>query len=187
MSPALQNLVNASQKHPVGLGCGLLSLVLLLLIYIRSDKLTEAESQLAEAIATGQRLKTNINHSAQLLNQLESLTQSVLEIQQRTVQADDLAQNLQYYYKLETEAGVILTDLRQGNPILLPRGKKDPPAAFLKVPYNVGVQGGFENVMVFLRKLEYGERFSNITLASLRPSGSQNVTLNLNVELLGRP
>ncbi len=187
MSPVIKNLIYLAKKHPVGLGCGLLSLILLVLIYLRSDKIAEAESRLTAVTATGQRLKTNISYSIQLTTQLESLTNAISKIQERSVRADDLAQNLQYYYKLETDAGVTLTDLRQGGPVNLPRGRTDPPATFLKVPYNVGVQGTFENVMIFLRKLENGERFSNITSASLRPSGSQNATLSLSVELLGQP
>lgn len=181
-----KNLIEVVKKHPLGVGCVFLSIVLLAIIYFRSGKSAEVEARLESVSATGQRLKTNISYSVQLNRQLESLTEAMDIVQERAIRPGELAQNLQYFYKLESDSGVTLVDLRPLNPIIPARPKKAPASAFVSMPFNVGVQGEFGNVMAFLRNLENGGRFSRITSATLKPSGGTSVGLTLSVELLGQ-
>lgn len=188
MASSGKTITGLIKKHPVGVGCGLLSLLLLVVINLRSGLFTEGEARLAEVTATGNRLKANINYSSQLSEQLATLTEAVDQLSKRTVRPGELAQNLQYFYKLEAESGARLIDLRQMNPVSPATAKNAPAPTFVSLPFNVGVQGDFENVMAFLRKLENGHHFSRVTQASLRPSGTSNqLTLNLSVQLLGEP
>lgn len=189
MSLTGKDLVGVAKKHPVGVGCALLSVVLLALLYLRGGNIEEAQARLEEVTATADRLKTNINYSAQLSGQVESLSHAVDVLKERTMQPGALAQNLRYFYKLESDAGVTLIDLRQMNPVYPPAPKKNASQPiFISLPFSVGVQGEFNKVMTFLRKLENGEHFGRINTASLRPSASRSdVTLTLAVELLAQP
>lgn len=188
MSLTGKDLVGLTKKHPVGVGCAALSIVLMAVLYLRSGKIEQTQTRLEEVTATADRLKTNINYSAQLNGQLESLTSAVETLKSRSLDPAALAQNLRYFYKLEAESGVTLIDLRQMNPVYPPAPKNAPKPTFVSLPFTVGVQGEFSKVMTFLRHLEKGEHFGRITSASLRPSDPRsNVTLNITVELLAQP
>lgn len=182
-----KDLAAIAKKHPVGVGSALLSIVLLVFLYFRSNKIDEVQTRLEEVTAQGERIKTNIKYSAQLDNQLGELNKVLDEVASRTVHAGKLAQNLQYFYKLESDCGVALIDLRQGNVISAPTPKNGTPAPYNSLPFSVGVQGAFADVMTFMRKLENGEHFSRINSASLKPAGSGQATLSIAVQLLGEP
>ena len=62
MASSGKTITGLIKKHPVGVGCGLLSLLLLVVINLRSGLFTEGEARLAEVTATGNRLKANINY-----------------------------------------------------------------------------------------------------------------------------
>lgn len=188
MGASVKDITSLFKKRPISAGCGLLCLVLLVVIYVRLGTLAEAETRLGEVRTSGERLKTNINYSAKLEDQLTALTTAVEHLQQRAVRSGELAQNLQYFYRLEAESAVTLIDLRQMNPIA-PAGAKNAPApAFVSLPFSVGAQGEFDDVMTFLRKLENGHHFCRIIQASMKPSNQNNqLVLSLSIQLLGAP
>ena len=101
-----------------------------------------------------------------------------------------LAINQQYFYRLESETGVKLLDLRQ-NPVPAAKlGAKN--GGYLGVPYNISIQGTFPQVIAFLRRLEHGRHFTRFNTVSIAKSvGSEatadTLTVALNIELLGTP
>ncbi|MFH1499716.1 MAG: hypothetical protein ABII82_18040 [Verrucomicrobiota bacterium] len=188
MSLTGKDLAVVAKKHPVGVGCALLSILLLVVLYLRAGKIEETQTRLDEATAMADRLKSNINYSAQLTGQVDTLTQAVESLKASSLNPGALAQNLRYFYQLEADAGVTLIDLRQLNPVYPPAPKNAPKATFVSLPFSVGVQGEFEKVMTFLRKLENGTHLGQINSATLRPSNPRtNVTLTISVELLAQP
>lgn len=171
------------KKHPVGFGCGLLCLLLAVAIYFRHSELPERESLLEERMAEGARLSQNLRHNAQLKEQYEALVAANAEIDSRAVRLSSLATNLEYFYRLESDTGIKLLDLRQLTPAAPARGAA--ATKHLRVPFAVSVQGDYPKVLNFLRRLENGPHFCRINSATL--TGAAEVTLTLSIELLGLP
>jgi hypothetical protein len=114
---------------------------------------------------------------------LDYLVRANKAVFDRALKSDALAQNLQYFYRLESEAGVKYSDLRpSGKPVI--KGKVVP--TYIPLNYAVTVTGEFSHVIKFLRQLEQGEYFCRITSATASGTG-QNATINLNLDILGVP
>jgi hypothetical protein len=143
------------------------------------------------------RLKSNITNSAQLKEHLAALELANSKVSQRLVRAGDLATNQQYFYKIESETGVKLTDLRPGSGPIQPVGKGAvAKALYPSVPYACSVQGTYGQILDFLRKLEEGEHFQRILSANVSLSGGSSddaasaadpmLTLVISIEFLGQ-
>lgn len=114
------------------------------------------------------------------------------QFESRLVRAGQLANNLQFFYRLEADTGVKLLDVRQqGIPAPRPGERR---GAYVPVPFAVSIQGSHAQIHDFLRRVEAGPhfvRFSQITIAKI--SGGVEVvavgglTVAINLELLGTP
>jgi len=177
------------KKHPLSIGCALLSLALIATIVYRRDAMPAAVAELEDKATRGERLKANITNSAQLSEQREALVKANAVISGRLVKASELAKNLQYFYRLESETGTKFTDLRQ----LPTSGAVKAGSSYLPVPYSVTVEGTYFQLQTFLRRLENGIYYCRVLNTTLSRAvggeiaGNQQLTLNLNLELLGQP
>ena len=113
------------------------------------------------------------------------------EMDSRMIHAGQLAVNQQYFYKLEAETEVKMTDMRQNPPS---RNTKAQGSQYMAIPFNVTVQGSFKQSLAFLQRLETGPHFCRFNGVSFTKSGSSAVgadptgmTMSLNLELLGTP
>lgn len=184
-----EKLLALGRKNPIGISCGVVFLLLVGVAYSRLDSVDEAQQQLDAKSAEADRLANNIKHAAQLKEQLDTVTKAARELHEnRLVRASELATNLQYFYKLEADTGVKLLELRQN------LATKPKSGTFTPIPFSVGVQGDYQHLIEFLRRLENGSHFCRInsaTLASSVASGSDDpasaslLTINLQIELLG--
>ena len=181
------DLVTLIKKHPAGFACLLLCLVSGAVIYLRYGNISAGQDSLEAKSSELSRMVSNIRNSANLSEQVAGIQAHTKELDSRLLKASQLADNLQYFYKLETENGVKLVDVRQN---ALPRNTK--AAAYVGVPFNVSVQGSYTQVMNFLNRLQNGRHLCRINTANfskLAAAGSEGpmVNLSLNLELLGRP
>ncbi|HZP60119.1 MAG TPA: hypothetical protein VFB27_07310 [Opitutaceae bacterium] len=179
------------KKQPVALCCAFLSLVLAGVIYYRSGAVPAAASQLADKTAEWEHIRDNVKNSEQLNEQSAALTQAMQAIEARLIHADQLASNLQYFYRLETETQTKLTDLRQ---IGVSKSKTGAARIYVSVGYAVATQGTYLRVMDFLRRIENSEHFCHVTSLTLSHTGGNEATgpaaelsLRLDLELLGAP
>lgn len=175
------DLVASLKKNPLLFACGVLSLALAAGIYFRSDAIADATTDLDAKSAEGRRYTANLTNAAQLKEQLDALLTANKEIQSRMIHASDLGINQQYFFKLESESGVKLTDLHQGG-----RGSAGK-AGFLPISFSVTMQGDFNQVMTFLRLLEDGTHYCRVVTATCNGQRKGPVTMSLNLELLGTP
>lgn len=176
------------RKNPIAVGCAVVALACVVALYLRSELLPDAETELETKSAEGHRLAQNVRNAAQLPEQLAAITAATAEIQPRLLRADELAKNLQYFYKLEADTGTKLLDLRQLSGSAPAKGAAK--SAFTIVPFNLTVRGEYAALLDFLRRLENGTHYARVltaAIASNAPERSGPLSLQLTVELLGQP
>ena len=181
------DLIATVKKQPIGVACGVLCIVIGALIYLRTDKITGNQALYEAKSAEATKILANVRNSDKLPEQVTEVQAMTKEMESRLVRAGQLAVNLQYFYKLEAENEVKLTDVRQNNPA------KSNKTLYTGVPYSVAVQGSYKQVMVFLQRLENGRHFCHFNSATFNKVGGSGdltntaMTLNLSIELLGQP
>lgn len=179
MSINAQKIKSWLKKYPVIAVCGMVSLVLLITSYLRSGLLAEQLAELEKYSNESSKHQANISNAAQLQDQFSFLVQANKAVRDRALTIDGLAQNLQYFYRLEADVGIKYLDLRPGS-----RPAADSKLVYVPLNYIVSVQGNFSQIISFLRRLEQGSYFCRIN--TVVASGSDStVTLNLNLDLLG--
>ncbi len=159
----LQVLIAFIKKHPIGVGCAALALVMAGLTFYRGGDLTALETLLEERTAQGDRLKNNLRYSADLEEHLATMKQAVATIESKAINPGALATNLQFFYRLEQDLELTIIDIRQG---VLDNEQK---GEFLAVPYIVSVQGTYLQLLEFLQKLEQGDRLVQFVSANFSP------------------
>ena len=88
-------------------------------------------------------------------------------ISDRMIQVGQLADNLQYFYRLESETGIKILDLRQNAWNQPPKGA--PKTFFTPVGFQVNVQGEYPKLLDLLRRLETGEHYCRIISSDFKP------------------
>ena len=175
------------KKHPLSVVCGLITVVCAALLYYRADNITASQAELEARTAEANKMIANVRNSANLAEQVTEIQAQRKELEGRLMKAGQLAVNLQYFYKLETETEVKLADVRQGNISRNGRGQ------FAGIPFSVTVEGTYAQVVNFLGRLQAGRHFCRITSANFTKAsgsnmpGAADMTLSLNLELLGQP
>lgn len=185
------DLLTLIKKQPVAFACGLVALLCAVAIYFRGSAVDEARATFEEKDKESQKIALNARHAAGLAEQAQEIQAAARQFEARLVRAGDLANNLQFFYRLENETGAKLLDVRQ-NPI--PATKPNAPKTlYAAVPFSVTLQGTYAQVWAFLRRLETGAHFARLdrfTLSKVE-AGNLAATDQMNavftVELLGTP
>lgn len=176
------------KKHPLLSICGLLTVVLIAVIIFRHGSIPAMENQLETRTAQSQRLQSNISHSAQLQEHYDALVASNAKVTARLVRASELSMQQQYLYRLEAETGTKYKDFR---PPPSGVGIKGTMTSYLTVPYSVSVEGGYPQLLTYLRRLENGPAYCRILSAGVARATNDltnpQLVLSLNLELLGKP
>jgi hypothetical protein len=181
-----QELIAFIRKNPIGIGCGVLSLVLGGAIYWRSSDVPEKEEELSQKSQEGERYAANLKAADKLQEHHDALVAANKVIDLRLVRASQLAKILQYFYAIERDTGVkLVSDPR----IAPPAPKKDAKAAYVAVPCVLTVQGTEPQLLTFLRRLENGTHYCRVLSFTLNAAADRASPLNMTVtvELLGLP
>jgi hypothetical protein len=178
MSIDARTLTAVVKKYPIPVISAIIAVVLVVVLYLRSDLSVIQQAQLDKFTAEGKLYRTNVSNSAQLEEQIDFMVQANAAVRARALNASGLAENLQYFYRLESEVGIKYRDLR-------PAGK-GKGSTYVPLSYIVSFEGTFTQVITYLKHLEQGAYFCRITGASLS-GGADKVTINLNLDVLGLP
>ncbi len=176
------------KKNPVGVTCGIVALLCGVTLYLGAEAIDDSRLKVEASTKQSQLMINNVRNAAglSLAKQTEAMQRAVKQLDGRLVKASQLATNLQYFYRLESETGVKLTDLR---PNQAPRGSS---GFYIGVPYTVTLQGTFKQVMEFLQRIESGKHFSKYSAISFNKAAGVEVassvlSVTINIELLGTP
>jgi Tfp pilus assembly protein PilO len=183
------DLIALIKKQPIGTACLAICLACGVVWYFRSDALENTRQEFEARAKDDQRIANDIRNGTGLPQQVETMQAAAKQLDTRLVHATQLASNLQYFYRLESETGVKLLDVRQ-----LPLASLKPGAAktlYTPVPFVISLQGGYKQIMDFTGRLEKGPRFCHFNSFSITKSisqeGASQLTASLNLDLLGTP
>ena len=185
-----EDVTSFLKSNPISVACGALALTLAAATYFRSDRVPESEALLDQKATLGERIDANLKNGVQLAEQHAQISASRQQIESRLVRADEIAKNLQFFYKLEADTGTKLIDLRQN---VMPAVKAKTKGFYLPVGYSISVRGDYIHLLDFLRRLESGQRFCRVHSATVGLTGSTDkdrgneLTVTLGLELLGQP
>ncbi len=182
MSLDSKALLAIIRKKPVLSGCALIGFVLLLTIYFRLGLVASAQEELDRKTDEGKKYHDNVINATQLEDQLSVVVAANRVAQEHLMHPSDLAKNLQYFYRIESETGVKYTDLKPNG---APTGNKLGLKAYIPVNYSITVQGEFPKLIDFLRRLEHGFYYYRLNTMVVTSTGA-TVTLALNVDFIGQ-
>jgi hypothetical protein len=187
-----KDLVALLKKHPVAIGCGTLSLILLAGSYLRGSRASELSDQLKQKEQEGQKILDDIRNGANLAEQYDALTATTKELDSRLVRSSERARNQQYFYRLESDTGVKEISLLPG--AVGANQPKAPKTIYTSIGYTISVQGDFRQILDFMGRLESGQHFFRLVSGTVAREGARTsaeataaVTLTLNLEFLGLP
>ncbi len=189
------DLLALIKKQPIAFACGLVLVGAVAAYFLRSDIIDAAQQDAQAKEQEFQKIDANVRSTSGLADATAEIKEAGKQFDTRLVRAPQLANNIQFFYRLESDTGVKLLDVRQ-LPVPAPRpGEKR--GAYVPVPFQVAIQGSFAQVHDFLRRVEAGPHFlrvNQVTVtkfssggegAAFATSGAVNVALNL--DLLGTP
>lgn len=180
------------KKQPFASVCVLVALVAAVLLYVRSDAVEEARTAFEAREQEAQKMEINVRNLVGLEEQTQGLQEAARQLDARLIRANQLANNLQIFYRLEAETNVKLMDIRQGAiPPLRPGTQR---GIYSPIPFTMTVQGTYAAVHTFVRRLEaspHFTRFNQITFtkadAGRSASGGGSMTVTMTIEMLGTP
>ena len=186
------DLLALIKKQPVAFACGVLCVLCAVAFYFRMDAIDEARAAFEAKDKEAKAVSQNARHTTGLAEQVAEIQAAGKQIESRLVRASDLANNLQVFYRLETETGVKLIDARQ-NPLPTPK-QNAPKTLYVPVSFSLTLHGNYAQIWSFLRRLETGPhfaRFDRLALAKVE-LGAKDAVPDLmsavfTVELLGTP
>lgn len=186
------DLLALIKKQPIAFACGVVGLLCAVALYFRSDAVDEARTNFEAKDKESQAIAQNARHTSGLAEQTSEIQAAAKQLESRLVRAGDLANNLQFFYRLENETGVKLVDARQ-NPYQAPK-QGAPKTLYIPVSFGLTLHGNYAQIWSFLRRIETGPHFARLDRLTLSKVelGAKDATPDLmnavlTVELLGTP
>lgn len=183
-----EELVAFLRKNAISVICVVISIGIGFVLYYGNDDLPEAEKVLAARTKDGELLAANIEDSSQLKEQHAAIVAANEEISTRMIRVGQLAENLQYFYRLESATNTKLIDPRQLS--WNPPPKNAPKTNFTPIGFAFTAQGDYGQELDLLRRLENGEHYCRVVALNLRPQGETRgvpLTMTVTLDLLGSP
>lgn len=174
-------------RNIIAVVCVVASLVMLVVINSRASLIADLQNQVAQKTDESRRYHANIANSARLAESERTLAEANQRALARAIHPANIAENLQYFYRLGEKTGVKYSDLRPGDSTApwapIKAVKKHP---YVLANYNITVTGDFPSVITYLRSLEQGVYFYRLDSMAASGAGAQ-ATVHLSIDLLGQP
>jgi hypothetical protein len=177
-----EDLVAFLKKNVIAVACVAASIAIGVTIYLRSDLLPQAEKVFLDNAQKAALIAANIEDYEHLPDQHAALVAANQAIAGRLVNVGQLAENDQYFYRIETKTGIKLTDLRPTPWAPPPKGA--PKTIYTRVGYALTAEGTYPQLIDLLRKLENGEHYCRILSCNIHPnSEARGSTLQMSLAL----
>lgn len=170
------------RRYPFCGGCAALSVLLIIFsvglwFHVRSLAVLQRKRQVE-----GEAVQLTLIAGPQLRQELAFVRQINQRIADSLISEENLADNVNYFYKIEEESEARLDDLHAFN---APPPDTDSP--YKKIPFGLKVSGTFAQVAAFIHAVETGPRLVSINHFSFRKrAGTTLIVADLNLDLLGK-
>ena len=184
MNPTLEQLLKQMRRTPFFACCILLFVLLNIANYFLWQRQQSIAARHEELKRSGENMFSALAGHNRIVSQLTTVDEALKKIDQNLVLETDLAENLGYFYQIETLSRVRLTQLNQ---LSSQPATEDNP--YKAIPFSLRVTGSYPQLIGFIRELESGPRLARIKTFdfSRTEAKSAAVSLGLTVELLGSP
>jgi Tfp pilus assembly protein PilO len=184
MNPSLAQLLALVRRAPFLASCISVFVVLGVADYFLWQRLQGITSQYDEVRRNGETMFSALSSQGRVVTQLAAVEEALKHIDQNLIAETDLAENLGYFYQMETLSRVRLTQLNQLS--AQPAADGSPYKA---IPFSLRATGTYAQLIGFLHELESGPRQLRIKTFDFSRGEAKNNTLalGLTVELLGSP
>ncbi len=152
--------------------------------YYRSATTDEIGVKIDEQRSALGNLKLNITSAQKITDHIAILDQNLEKIKPRIAQGENYALNLQYFYKLEAESGVKITNISKSD------DSKGAKTQKIGTAFNISVEGAYHNTLKFMalaEKFLYFGRINNYTLSLISKTEKEEfqdlVSCTINIEL----
>ncbi|MBC7369097.1 MAG: type 4a pilus biogenesis protein PilO [Undibacterium sp.] len=181
MSVLLQQFWDLIRRYPLVSSCVAVLLLLGAANYYFWDQRHTLARQHDEARLYGEAMLPVLASHTRLTAQVATTQEAVELIERNLVVESGLAENLGYFYKLETASRARLAQISQLNAQVM---QGNP---FKAVPFSLRVTGSYPQLIGFVRALETGPRLARIKDYDFTRSDAKagTLALDMTVELLG--
>jgi Tfp pilus assembly protein PilO len=184
MNAALQQFLGYTRRNPLMV----VSITIIVVLGSISGYLWERQQSLTgehdEVRRNGEDILQSLTSHARVTAEINTVTQALDFIDKNLINEADLAENLGYFYQIETASRIRLALLNQ-----LSSQPQPADSPYKPVPFSLRATGSFRQIIRLLHELETGPRQLRIRTYALNQSVSDpdQVTLELTLEILGRP
>lgn len=184
-------IVAKLKRYPVAVGCVVVAVVLIGLLYLRGSHIPVLEDERNQLDQEWKAIVGNKLRSSDLKTHLEKLNVITDKIDGRLMAANSKAINYQYFYKLEESSGVKIGNLNQvGASGQRARTGTDVLELFEPIIFKVTAEGNFSQILTFLYELQYGKFFTSLNDFSCNGIEAEDdmqdlLNLSLTVQVLG--
>ncbi|HWA09429.1 MAG TPA: type 4a pilus biogenesis protein PilO [Opitutaceae bacterium] len=184
MNTELARLLTWLRRYPFCVTCALVSLILAGTCWVLWQRVGELREVVSSRAQEGENMLATRVSGITLRSDLAYVREYTKVIEDNLLVADNPVENKGYFYRLEKQARVSLTDVQQ-----LPAPPADTDSLYRRIPFALKLTGGYDQLAAFLRAVETGPRLSNVTSFSFRRNAPPSLllTLDLTVEQLAKP
>lgn len=182
-------IINRMKEYPLAVGASLIIVVAAALLFLRADRTQMLETELRSAEMALTRMETNLREAVDLEADKERLTRLREQVDGRLMVREEVALNLDYFYRLEAAYDVRIENLRPLGGSAGPAGVVPTVDLFDVLGFDITVRGDFAKVTEFIRALEADHYFGRVeSLNITRPTGdaANVVAVQIALNLLGR-
>ena len=183
MNESLQQFFNWVKRAPFLFFCIVLFVGLSAANYFLWKRQQEISAQHEDVRRNGESMFSALSSHTRLLGELATVDDALKQIDDNLIVETDLAENLGYFYQIETLTRVRLTQLNQ----LSSQPADESP--FKAIPFSMRATGTYPQLVSFIRELETGPRQLRIKSFDFSRADTKvsPLALSLTVELLGKP
>jgi len=185
MSAFLQQFLSLARRYPVAV----VSVFLVVLLGVGDYFLWKQRDELADRYERtrqqGEAMLLSLNSQPRITAQAATLDEALGYIEKNLAVESDLAGNLDYFYQIEKSARIRLVSLSQ-----LSSQPSTEDEAFHAIPFSLRLTGAYPQILDYIHQLETGPRLlrvKNYRFSQTDSAAADGLSLDLTVEMLGRP
>ncbi len=170
------------RRNPLVVICAVLTLGLGITSYYLWQQRQELATGHDTVRRNGEDVLLSLSSLPRVSSELATVKEATAFIDSNLIKEGDLAENLGYFYQLETVSKVKLSQVSQ-----LSSQPASADSPFIAIPFSLRATGSYRQIMRFIRELETGPRLCRIQTYAFAGGIDDKVQLDLTLDLLGHP